>query len=100
LKRLPKRYRSIKADLNSVIDLLKAKESLGDQLSGISFTVMKVRLKNSNIQKGKSGGYRLVYWQTSDDLVVLLDIYSKSDRANIDTTGIYRAIRQFEADSE
>ncbi|MGB3766921.1 MAG: hypothetical protein WA947_10205 [Phormidesmis sp.] len=31
LKRLSKRYRSIKADLNSVIDLLKAKESLGDR---------------------------------------------------------------------
>jgi mRNA-degrading endonuclease RelE of RelBE toxin-antitoxin system len=54
LAQLAKRYRSIREDLEPLIENLKAGEILGEQLSGLSYQVFKVRLKNSNIQKGKS----------------------------------------------
>lgn len=99
IKRLSKRYRSIKSDLRSTVQQIEAGELPGDRVTNIGFVVMKVRVQNSNIKKGKSGGYRLIYWQVSKELVVLLDIYSKSDRADIDAASIHRIIEQFEAES-
>ena len=100
LKRLSKRYRSIRADLIPIIKQLQSRETLGDQISGIDLIVMKVRVKNSDVQKGKSGGYRLIYWQMSDDVIVLISIYSKSDQSNIDTAEIHQVISRFEEGSE
>ena len=56
---------------------------------------MKVRFKNSDSQKGKSGGYRLIYWTISNKLIVLLDIYSKSDQEDIEVDEIRRIIKGF-----
>lgn len=100
LKRLSKRYRNIKSDLKPVLQQISLGELIGDRIPGVESVVMKVRVKNSDVQKGKRGGYRLVYWKASDELVVLLSIYSKSDRANIDATEIYRIISQLEVDFE
>jgi mRNA-degrading endonuclease RelE of RelBE toxin-antitoxin system len=54
LRNLAKRYRSIRTDLQPLIDDLQAGNFIGDRISGIGYTVFKVRLNNSDIQKGKS----------------------------------------------
>jgi len=100
VKKLSKRYRKLQSDLASVLEQLKAGEAPGDQIQGINITVMKVRVKNTDIRKGKSGGYRLIYWVASDELVVLLDFYSKSDRVNTDVAEITRIVSQFESLSD
>jgi mRNA-degrading endonuclease RelE of RelBE toxin-antitoxin system len=53
LRTLAKRYRSIRTDLQPLIDDLQIGKFIGDQIPGIGYTVFKVRLKNSDIQKGK-----------------------------------------------
>ncbi|MEX0268338.1 hypothetical protein AB3R30_04285 [Leptolyngbyaceae cyanobacterium UHCC 1019] len=58
----------------------------------MNYTVFKVRLKNSNIQKGKSGGYRVMYYVKTADRIILATIYAKSDRADVDTEVIEDAI--------
>jgi mRNA-degrading endonuclease RelE of RelBE toxin-antitoxin system len=46
--------------------------------------VYKVRLKNSDINRGKSNGYRVItYLIDEDNEVRLITIYSKSERENI-----------------
>jgi len=45
--------------------------------------VLKVRRKNSNIQKGKSGGYRVIYYVKTETSIILAMIYSKSDFSDI-----------------
>jgi mRNA-degrading endonuclease RelE of RelBE toxin-antitoxin system len=45
---------------------------------GDDYIILKVRVKNSNIQKGKSAGYRMIYQVESPISVLLLTIYSKS----------------------
>jgi len=100
VKRLAKRYRSIQADLQPIFKRLSNGESFGDQISGIDFFVVKVRVKNSDNRKGKSGGYRMIYWRLSDALVVLIDIYSKSDRSDVDVTEIRQIINRFGSTSE
>ncbi|WP_333174593.1 MULTISPECIES: type II toxin-antitoxin system RelE/ParE family toxin [unclassified Microcoleus] len=67
LRTLVKKYRQVQADILSIFEQLQLGEFLGDQIPGIGSIVMKVRLKNSNIQKGKSGCYRLIYWISSPE---------------------------------
>ena len=50
--------------------------------------MFKVRAKNSDIQKGKSGGYRVIYYLKTNTQILLITIYSKSDRTDIDTAEI------------
>jgi mRNA-degrading endonuclease RelE of RelBE toxin-antitoxin system len=83
LSQLAKRYRSIRKDLDPLVEQLKSGEFIGDRISGLNNQVFKVRLKNSNIQKGKSAGYRVVYYVKTETSVVLVTIYSKSDRSDI-----------------
>jgi mRNA-degrading endonuclease RelE of RelBE toxin-antitoxin system len=61
LKNLAKKHRQVPTDLQPVLKQLQHGEFLGDQIPGIGFTTMKVQIRNSDTQKGKSGGYRLIY---------------------------------------
>jgi len=100
LKNLAKKYRQVPTDLQPVLKQLQHGEFLGDQIPGIGFTTMKVRIRNSDTQKGKSGGYRLIYWISSTELIVLLDIYSKSDQGDIEVDEIRQIIKGFNITSE
>jgi mRNA-degrading endonuclease RelE of RelBE toxin-antitoxin system len=68
---LAKRYRKIKLDIQSALEQLQSGELIGDQVQKTGYTVFKVRVKNSDIQKGKSGGYRLIYYVKSSALLGL-----------------------------
>ncbi len=61
LRTLAKRYRSIRSDLQPLLDEIQSGNFPGDRLTKTGSTVFKVRLKNSDLQKGKSGGYRVIY---------------------------------------
>ncbi len=97
VKLLSKKYTHLKADLQPILEKLRLGETLGDPLSGIKSIVYKVRIKNTDIQKGKSGGYRLIYWLQTNDGIVLLDIYTKSDQDDISITKIKQIITNFES---
>lgn len=45
--------------------------------------VYKLRVKNSNIQKGKSAGYKLIYLLESATSILLLKIYSKAEKEDV-----------------
>jgi mRNA-degrading endonuclease RelE of RelBE toxin-antitoxin system len=62
---------------------------------GDEYVVYKVRVRNSNIQKGKSAGYRLIYQVESPTSILLLTIYSKSDREDIDVNEIRDIVANF-----
>jgi mRNA-degrading endonuclease RelE of RelBE toxin-antitoxin system len=94
-KALRKKYRKIQADLQPILEDLQTGSLPGDQIPGITDIVMKLRVKNSDTQKGKSGGYRLIYWILSTEIVVLIDIYSKSDQSNIEVDEICQIIKGF-----
>ena len=100
LKNLAKKYRQIPTDIQPVLEQLQVGEFLGDRIPDIGFRVMKVRIRNSDTQKGNSGGYRLIYWISSTTLIVLLDIYSKSDREDIEIDEIRQIIKGFSTTSE
>jgi hypothetical protein len=51
------------------------------------------------MKRGKSGGYRIIY-QSLDPAVVLLRLYSKSDRDDITLEEIRATIKQAQTDTE
>lgn len=95
-----KRYRKIRSDVQPVIEQLQAGEVLGDRLSGLNIVVFKVRVKNSDIQKGKSAGYRLIYQVETPTKVILLAIYAKSDQSSISTKEIEEIVEAFKRQQE
>ena len=90
LRSLSKRYRNIRADTQDVFEQIQSGNFVGDRIAGLgeNYIVVKVRVNNSNIKKGKSAGYRLVYQVESATNVLLLTIYSKSDRDDISSIEI------------
>lgn len=77
LRILVKKYRNIGSDIQPVVNQLKRGELPGDEIPGIGFEVFKVRVRNSDIQKGKSGGYRLIYYVKTETSIILLTIYTR-----------------------
>jgi mRNA-degrading endonuclease RelE of RelBE toxin-antitoxin system len=83
LKGLAKRYRQIQQDIQPVLEQILRGNFVGEQIAGTTYTVYKVRAKNSDAQAGKSGGYRLIYQIEAPSSVILHLIYSKTDQATI-----------------
>ena len=63
LRSLSKRYRNIRSDTQKLLDQIQSGNFIGDRIAGLGedYLVIKVRVKNSNIQKGKSAAYRVIY---------------------------------------
>lgn len=94
IRTLKKRYRNIGKDIRPTLEQIQAGQLPGDQITGISFVVYKVRARNQDIQKGKSAGYRIIYQVESQDSVILIAIYSKSDRADMSIQAIKKIIAE------
>jgi mRNA-degrading endonuclease RelE of RelBE toxin-antitoxin system len=92
LRHLAKKYRHVHDDIQPIIDQLSAGAKPGDQISGVQLQVFKVRARNSNARRGKSGGYRLIYHLKSEAEVVLITIYSKSEQGDVAASEIRRII--------
>ena len=94
LKRLSKRYRQIKRDIQPIIDELEEGNLMGGRIPGVSSIVFKVRSRNSDIPIGKSGGYRLTYQVCSPTEIALLLVYAKSDQSDISSAELESLILQ------
>ncbi|BAB73357.1 hypothetical protein DSM107007_49020 [Nostoc sp. PCC 7120 = FACHB-418] len=68
----------------------------GDQIPGIGYTVFKLRVRNSDTQKGKSGGYRLIYYVKTATGIILLTVYTKSEQVDIAADDIQSIIADYE----
>jgi len=95
LRKLAKRYRNIRSDLQPLFNDLESGNCPGDQIRGTTYTVFKVRIKNSDIQKGKSSGYRVIYQLRDKIYILLVSIYSKSDEATLTASEISEIIDRF-----
>ena len=96
LRTLGKRYRNIRKDIQPVIEQLQAGELPGDRIPGMEYEIFKVRIKNSDIQKGKSASYRAIYYLKTSDSIVLVTIYSKSDLSDIAVETVREILAQYE----
>ncbi len=81
LKSLSKRYKNIKQDIELLANELEKNPFLG---IGLGNNTYKVRIKNSNNNKGKSAGYRVITYIVDEEYkIYLVTIYSKSEKDSI-----------------
>jgi len=96
LRALAKKYRHIRSDIQPVIKQIQAGVSVGDQIPGTGHTIFKARVRNSDARKGKSGGYRLLYYLKTPSEIILITIYSKLEQSDISVAQIRRIVGGFE----
>jgi len=95
LKKLSKSYINIDLDIQDFLKSINTKDDLGIELKS---NVFKVRIANSDKNKGKSAGYRLIsYLAVIENELHLLYIYDKSSLVNISEKEIDKlVIKQIE----
>lgn len=95
MKRLAKRYRSLKSDLAGLGEELRQNPFLGTDLG---HHLRKVRLAITSKGKGKSGGARVITYTViiaqTDAEVKLITIYDKSERENISDAELLDILRR------
>lgn len=81
LKKLAKKYHSLKSDLAVLFESLEENPRQGTSLGKNCY---KIRLAISSKGKGKTGGARLITnFVIADETVYLLSIYDKSDKESL-----------------
>lgn len=79
LKRFKRKYPHLKKDLLDCLEDLDLKKSIN-----IGRSIYKIRINSSDLNKGKSGGFRsYVYLYLKKDLLVPLCIYPKNQRESV-----------------
>lgn len=89
-KRLAKKYASLKADMQELLD-----ELAGNPLKGTSLgkNAYKIRLSVGSKNKEKSGGVRVItYLVSADNELYLLTVFDKSEQASVSSKTLRQLI--------
>lgn len=96
LKRLSKKFHSVKNEFNDLIAEIIENPEIGTSLGNNCY---KIRLAISSKGKGKSGGARVItYLYVVTETVYLLTIYDKSEKANLKSNELKEIIDSLELD--
>lgn len=79
-KKLSKKYKLLKTDLQQAVSEIITKQDLGIYLG---CNLYKKRVKNSSIPTGKSGGFRVIIYRQMEEKIILISIYSKTDKETL-----------------
>jgi len=90
LKRLAKKYPSLRSDFTQLLEELSKNPESGISLGNHCY---KIRMAITSKGKGKSGGSRVIYYlQVDDSIVFLLAIFDKSEKENIPENELLKLI--------
>jgi mRNA-degrading endonuclease RelE of RelBE toxin-antitoxin system len=94
VKHLKRRYPNVTNDVSSAIRELQESPTKGDIVRGAK-GVRKVRVENSDLNKGKSGSYRLLYYLVDrpSKRIYLIILFAKNERENISSKEILDLMR-------
>lgn len=91
-KQLAKKFNLLKSDLENFVNNFDDYHSTATSISSNTF---KVRLSNSNKNRGKSAGYRIYYYIKLEENIYLLTIYDKSQIESINEEILTELIKEF-----
>jgi mRNA-degrading endonuclease RelE of RelBE toxin-antitoxin system len=85
LKKLAKKYPQIKQDLSNLLEQLENGIFKGEKLQEFSDSLLyKVRIGSTDQNKGKQGGFRVIYYIIDQkNNIYLMTIYVKSQQSNL-----------------
>ena len=91
VKKLKKKFPKLKNDLTSFINELSSNPELGINLGE---NIFKIKIPNSSIPTGKSGGFRIITYFKKDDILYLVTMYSKTEQDSILTEKLKRIVKE------
>lgn len=92
VKLLSKKFKLLKLDLKQAIDEMETSKGFGVSLG---FNFYKKRVKNSSIPAGKSGGFRVIIFEQIENSIVLISIFSKTDKENLSNVELSTLIKKY-----
>lgn len=95
VRALAKKYHHIQSDVQPFIEKIQRGELIGDKVQGTGYAIFKVRIRNSDVSRGKSGGYRVIYYLKTATAVILVTIYSKTEQSDISSAKIKKILSEF-----
>ena len=94
VRRLRRRYRHLTDDLEAAIEWLLLQPQLGVVIRGLP-AVRKLRIPSTDMDRGKSGGFRLLYTiDRPSNRIILLFLYAKPERENVSAAEIETLLRE------
>ncbi len=101
LKKLKKKYPHIKNDLEPLLEEMENGRVPGDPIPELFQKVYKVRCASSDMKRGKSGGYRIIYYlEVEDGNIYLLTIYAKAKQESISVGLILEILKELDLELE
>jgi mRNA-degrading endonuclease RelE of RelBE toxin-antitoxin system len=98
VKRLRKKYRRIKVDLERLVKALEVNPFAGMTIPGFGHRIWKIRLGSTNMQVGKRGGYRVIYAvDREEQACYLLYIYPKPEKTDMSAQELEDLLLELEA---
>lgn len=99
-KRLINKYPKSKEEFEKIFESLEKGDFVGEEYNNLGLpsgeSVYKVRVANIDANKGKSGGFRLIYYViVNDEWVYLLGVYTKSEVVNMKQSEIKEIIKKY-----
>lgn len=93
-RRLYRKYPSLKTELFQLIQKLKTDPQTGTSLGNQCY---KIRIAIKSKSKGKSGGARMItYIVIAEEIVYLLSIYDKSEKADLTSTELKQLLQEIQ----
>lgn len=94
-KRLVKKYVTLQASIDKLIEDLSNDPTLGDAYGE---GIYKIRLADKSKGKGKSGGFRVMYYhliETKSGVdVIMMSIFDKSEKATVKKSDAITKLRE------
>lgn len=97
LDNLERQYPGTLNIIDELLQQLKRDERPGDRIPRVGYSVYKVRLPNPAANKGKSGGFRAIYYVRIADRVLMVTLYSKSKQVDISPEKLRAIIEEEES---
>lgn len=91
-KKLSKKFKQLKTDLKNTLKEIENEDALGICLG---YNLYKKRMPNSSIPTGKSGGFRLIIYKKTDDRIVLVSIFSKTQKETLNIEELKEILKQY-----
>ena len=100
VRKLIKKYPHLPDDLDEFVHRLQSGNLDGNLLQHVGFEVYKARIKNSDNKKGKSSGYRIIYYFKQDEQIFLITIYVKSEQEDVSVQKIRTIIEKWKEEQQ
>jgi len=91
-KKLSKKFKLLKSDLKQAVKEIEYEKDLG---AFLGYNLYKKRVQNSSIPTGKRGGFRIIIYTKIEDKIILLSIYSKTQKESLSDDELRTIVKEY-----